>query len=49
MFLMGEGFRDNGQFPFVDQFNINSHEKVRLYESSYNHKKETLGSNPGSA
>ena len=41
-FLMGDGFRDNGQFPFIDQVNLNSLKKVRLYESSFKDKKEDL-------
>ena len=42
IYLLGEGFQDNGQFPFLDRLNINSLEKVRLYKSSYQNKKETL-------
>ena len=42
LFLIGDGFRDDGQFPFIDKLNLQNLKKVRLYESSYKNKKETL-------
>ena len=42
LYLMGDGFRDDGQFPFIDQLNLESLKKVRLYESSFKDKKEDL-------
>ncbi len=42
LYLMGDGFRDDGQFPFIDQLNLKSLKKVRLYESSFKDKKEDL-------
>ena len=42
LYLMGDGFRDDGQFPFLDQLNLKSLKKVRLYESSFKDKKEDL-------
>ena len=42
LFLMGDGFRDDGQFPFIDKLDLNSLKKVRLYESSFKDKKEDL-------
>ena len=42
LFLIGDGFRDDGQFPFIDQLNLQNLKKVRLYESSFKNKKETL-------
>ena len=42
LFLMGDGFRDDGQFPFIDKVDLNSFKKVRLYESSFKDKKEDL-------
>ena len=42
IFLLGDGFSDKGQFPFLDQLNINSFEKQRLYESGYTNKMEIL-------
>ena len=40
IFLMGDGFRDDGQFPFIDKVDLNSLKKVRHYESSFKDKKE---------
>ncbi|MBT8281306.1 MAG: prolyl oligopeptidase family serine peptidase [Muriicola sp.] len=41
-FLLGDGYTDKGQFPFVDQLNLRSLETVRLYESKLTDKKEDL-------
>lgn len=41
-FLMGDGFSEKGQFPFVDKINLNSQETSRLYQSKLTDKKETL-------
>lgn len=41
-FLMGEGYTKEGQFPFVDQINLASGQKERLYQSNYDDKLETL-------
>lgn len=41
-FLLGSGFTREGQFPFADRINLETGETQRLYESSYNDKKETL-------
>ena len=38
----GDGFTEQGQFPFLDQLNINTLEKKRLYESEYTDRMETL-------
>lgn len=40
--LLGAGFTPEGQFPFVDQINLETGETERLYQSKYNNKKETL-------
>ena len=42
LYLMGDGFSDDGQFPFIDQMNLKSFQKVRLYESAFKDKKEDL-------
>tara|TARA_Y100001970_G_scaffold171364_1_gene209453 strand:- start:1220 stop:3643 length:2424 start_codon:yes stop_codon:yes gene_type:complete len=42
LFLMGDGFNEDGQFPFLDQFSIETKKTKRLYESTYKYKKETL-------
>jgi dipeptidyl aminopeptidase/acylaminoacyl peptidase len=41
-FLMGDGYSDKGQFPFIDQIDLKSQKTKRLYESSYTDKKENL-------
>ena len=42
LYLMGDGLRDDGQFPFIDQMNLKSLKKARLYESTYKDKMEDL-------
>ncbi|MCE2611499.1 prolyl oligopeptidase family serine peptidase [Flavobacteriaceae bacterium D16] len=41
-YLMGDGFTEKGQFPFVDRINLKSLKKTRLYSSNIPGKKETL-------
>lgn len=41
-YLLGEGFTEEGQFPFVDKFNLRTQEKIRLYTSKLEGKKEDL-------
>jgi len=41
-FLLGDGYSDKGQFPFVDQLNLATLDKTRLYESTLTTQKETL-------
>jgi dipeptidyl aminopeptidase/acylaminoacyl peptidase len=41
-FLMGEGFSEEGQFPFVDKLNLKNQKKERLYQSAYSDKLENL-------
>lgn len=41
-FLMGDGFTPEGQYPFVDKIDLKTGETDRLYQSSYNDRKETL-------
>ena len=41
-YLLGDGFTEEGQFPFVDKIDLESGETERLYQSNYNDKKETL-------
>jgi len=40
--LVGEGFTDEGQFPFVDQYNVQTKTKKRLYQSAYTDKLESI-------
>lgn len=42
MYLIGDGFTKEGQFPFIDEFNIKSLKTNRLYTSTYKDKKEDL-------
>ena len=41
-FLLGDGFSDKGQFPFLDKMNLMSGKKERLYQSKYTDKVESL-------
>ncbi len=41
-YLLGDGYTEEGQFPFVDQVNLKTREKTRLYQSRIPGKMETL-------
>ena len=41
-FLMGRGFTEEGQFPFIEKFDLSSEKKTRIYTSPYRDKKETI-------
>lgn len=41
-YLMGDGFSDKGQFPFIDKMNLKTQETERIYESEYTDKLESL-------
>ena len=41
-FLMGDGFSAEGQFPFIDQLNLKTKKKTRLYQSEFTDKRERL-------
>ncbi|MCB0458523.1 MAG: S9 family peptidase [Flavobacteriaceae bacterium] len=41
-FLLGDGFSDKGQFPFLDKMDLTSLKKSRLYQSTYTDKLENL-------
>lgn len=41
-FLLGDGYTPEGQYPFVDRMDLESGETERIYQSTYNDKKETL-------
>lgn len=34
-YLVGDGFRSDGQFPFVDEYNLKTQKTKRLFESNY--------------
>jgi dipeptidyl aminopeptidase/acylaminoacyl peptidase len=42
LFLIGEGFTKDGQFPFVDQFDLKTLETDRIYQSSMTDKMERI-------
>lgn len=41
-FLMGDGFSEKGQFPFIDEFDLNNQKTKRIYQSPYTDKLENL-------
>ncbi|MEQ9262337.1 MAG: prolyl oligopeptidase family serine peptidase [Owenweeksia sp.] len=41
-YLMGDGYSEKGQFPFVDELDLKSRETKRLYQSAYTDKAENL-------
>ncbi|MEM9686174.1 MAG: prolyl oligopeptidase family serine peptidase [Bacteroidota bacterium] len=41
-FLIGDGYSEKGQFPFVDKLNLKTQKKRRLYRSKYTDKLENL-------
>jgi len=41
-FLMGDGYTPEGQFPFIDEIDLKTQNKNRLYESEYTDKLEDL-------
>lgn len=41
-FLIGDGYTEKGQFPFVDQVNLKDTQKKRIYQSAYTDKLEDL-------
>ncbi|WP_431158403.1 alpha/beta hydrolase family protein [Winogradskyella poriferorum] len=44
VYLMGDGYSKEGQFPFIDEYNIKSGKTKRLYQSKYTDKLENLNS-----
>ena len=41
-FLLGDGYSDKGQFPFLDEINLQNGKKERLYTSAYTDQLENL-------
>lgn len=39
VYLIGEGYTAEGQFPFIDAFNLKTRKTTRLYQSAYKDKK----------
>jgi len=42
VFLLGDGFTDKGQFPFLDKLTLSTKKTERLYQSAYTDKLEEL-------
>lgn len=42
LYLIGEGFSKEGQFPFVDKWSLTTSQKKRLYQSTYTDRLEHL-------
>jgi dipeptidyl aminopeptidase/acylaminoacyl peptidase len=42
LFLIGDGFSPEGQFPFIDEFNLKSLKTKRLYQSAITGTKEDI-------
>jgi len=41
-FLIGDGYTEKGQFPFVDGINLKTQKKKRIYQSKYTDKVENI-------
>ncbi len=41
-FLIGDGYTKEGQFPFIDQFNLKTRKSTRIYQSAYTDKLERI-------
>ncbi|MFT6934345.1 MAG: dipeptidyl aminopeptidase/acylaminoacyl peptidase [Maribacter sp.] len=41
-YLLGDGYTEDGQFPFVEKFSLKTLDKIRLYTSKLEGKKEDL-------
>ena len=41
-FSIGDGYTKDGQFPFIDQLNLKSRKKKRVYQSAYKNKVEDI-------
>lgn len=44
LYLMGQGYTKDGQFPFIDEYNTKTYKTKRLYQSEYKDKLESLNS-----
>lgn len=42
LYLMGQGYTKEGQFPFIDEYDIKTNKTKRLYQSEYKDKLESL-------
>jgi len=44
VYLIGAGFTAQGQFPFIDEFNLKTLKAKRIYQSTYTDKREDIQS-----
>ena len=44
MYLVGDGYSNNGKFPFIDEFNLETEETSRIYQSTLTDKIEDIRS-----
>ncbi|WP_103068470.1 alpha/beta hydrolase family protein [Aquimarina sediminis] len=44
MYMIGDGYTKNGQFPFIDRFDLKSNKTTRIYQSEYTDKVEKIRS-----
>ncbi len=42
IYMIGDGYTKEGQFPFVDKFSLKSNTSTRIYQSKYTDKVETI-------
>ncbi|MGE5354744.1 MAG: S9 family peptidase [Deltaproteobacteria bacterium] len=42
LFLLGEGHSKEGQFPFIDEFDLTTFKTNRIYQSKFTNKKEDI-------
>ncbi|MBQ4819125.1 prolyl oligopeptidase family serine peptidase [Aquimarina sp. MMG016] len=42
IYMVGDGYTKDGQFPFVDKFNLKTNETKRVYQSEYTDKLENI-------
>ncbi len=42
LYLMGDGYSKEGQFPFIDEYDVKTNKTKRLYQSEYTDKLESL-------
>ena len=44
VYLIGAGYSAQGQFPFIDEFNLKTLKTTRIYQSAYTDKRESIQS-----
>jgi dipeptidyl aminopeptidase/acylaminoacyl peptidase len=41
-YLIGDGYSEEGQFPFIDELNLKTLKKIRVYQSAFTEKIESI-------